>query len=177
MEAHRVQFGKWCSNDAQNAGLLRLVGVVSQAAAKMKARSGGAQGSHDQPNPWGKDGIVVSSKRCLAHVMSVYNGTSAKYGVDVEPLTNVVLVCMRIAAPFCAEVELVPGPPKTEERVMEKASQGDGNYATIRDLGQLSLVVADIELVPNVVDALVECNDFAVGRIKTRLERGLEADL
>ena len=58
-----------------------------------------------------------------------YNGTSAKYGVDVEPLTHVVLACMRIAAPFGAEVELVPGPPKTEERVMEKASQGDGDYA------------------------------------------------
>jgi len=58
---------------------------------------------------------------------------------------------------------------------MEKASQGDGNYAAIRDLGRFSLIVEEIELVPGVVHALVECNDFAVSRIKNRLEPGLEA--
>ena len=53
---------------------------------------------------------------------------------------------------------------------MEKAR--DGNYAAVRDLGRLSLVVADMALVPGVVDALSDCESFDAVRIKNRLDPG-----
>ena len=53
---------------------------------------------------------------------------------------------------------------------MEKAR--DGNYAAVRDLGRLSLVVADIGLVPGVVAALSDCESFEAVRIKNRLDPG-----
>ena len=58
---------------------------------------------------------------------------------------------------------------------MEKASEGDGNYAAIRDMGRLSLIVEDVVLVTGVVDALLACNDFAAIRIKNRLDPGIKA--
>ena len=56
---------------------------------------------------------------------------------------------------------------------MEKAH--DGNYAAVRDLGRLSLIVEDIALVPDVLAALCGCADFEVIRIKNRLDPGYRA--
>ena len=53
---------------------------------------------------------------------------------------------------------------------MEKARDGDGNYAAIRDVGRLSLIIEDILLMPDVVAALCGCQDFEVSRIKNRLD-------
>ena len=42
-------------------------------------------------------------------------------------------------------------------------------------MGRLSLIVNDVVLVPGIVEALFACKDFAVSRIKNRLDPGLEA--
>jgi hypothetical protein len=164
------QFDQWRANDSQNASLLQLRAVVSKADAKCKARDPGAHVSQDQPNPWRNKGIQVSSKRYLTRMLTVYNGTGAKYDVVVNPLREMVAVCERIVARFGAGVKLVPGPPKTEERIMEKARDGEGNYAAIRDVGRLSLIIEDFLLMPDVVEALFDCQDFEVSRIKNRLD-------
>ena len=49
-------------------------------------------------------------------MITVYNGTGAKYDVVVDPLGDVVAACDRIVARFGVGVKLVPGPPKTEEQ-------------------------------------------------------------
>ena len=53
---------------------------------------------------------------------------------------------------------------------MEKARDGEGNYAAIRDVGRLSLIIEDFLLMPDVVEALFDCQDFEVSRIKNRLD-------
>ena len=163
---YHEQFEKWRSNDRQNDSLVKLKGVVSTVKARFTAQNE----SHDQPNPWRKDGITTISKRFLTRMITVYNGTGAKYDVVVDPLADVVAACDRIVARFGVRVKLVPGPPKTEERIMEKARDGDGNYAAIRDVGRLSLIIEDILLMPDVVAALCGCQDFEVSRIKNRLD-------
>lgn len=163
---YHEQFEEWRSNDRQNDSLVKLRGVVSTVKAKFKVRNE----AHDQPNPWRKNGITISSKRYLTRMITVYNGTGAKYDVVVDPLADVVAACDCIVARFGVGVKLVPGPPKTEERIMEKARDGDGNYAAIRDVGRLSLIIEDIVLMPDVVAALCGCQDFEVSRIKNRLD-------
>ena len=74
----------------------------------------------------------------------------------VDPVGDVVSACHRIAAQFGAGVKLVPGPPKKEQRIMEKAQ--DGNYAVVRDLGRLSLIVEDISMVRAILAAPWLCS-------------------
>jgi len=159
-------FEEWCADGS----LVELKNVVSSAKAQFAT-----QDDDDtlQPNPWKGNGIMVTSKRYLARVITVYNGTGAKYDVLVDPVSNAVAVCDRIVAQFGAGVKLVTGPPKKEQRIMEKAH--DGNYARIRDLGRLSLIVDHISLMPGVMRALSDCQDFEVVRIKNRLDPGHEA--
>ena len=85
-------------------------------------------------------------------------------GATVLGWKNVHLHCIN-----CDAFTLVPGPPKTEERIMEK-DQGEHNYAAIRDMGRLSLIVEDLVLMPEVVAALFDCENFDVSRIKNRLD-------
>jgi len=166
---YRELFEQWHSNDAPNSSLFELKGVVSKQNDRIAAKNQKAQVSPDQPNPWGKEGITTSSKRYLTRVITVYNGTGVKYGTTVDPLAHVVTVCNRILLQFGARVTLVPGPPKTEERIMQK-DQGEHNYAAIHDMGRLSLIVEDVVLMPEVVAALFDCEDFDVSRIKNRLD-------
>ena len=158
---YHKQFEEWRANES----LVRLRGVVSKAEAELNDQDDLIQ---EQPNPWSNQGIKATSKRYLARVITVYNGTSSKYDVVIDPVGDVVAACNRIVTQFGAGVKVVPGPPKKETRIMEKAR--DGNYAAVRDLGRLSLVVEDIALVPDVVAALANCQDFVVIRIKNRLD-------
>ena len=155
------QFEQWRASNS----LVELKTVVSIAKSKFKTQD---YEGHEQPNPWNKQGIKVTSKRYLTRVITVYNGTGAKYDVVIDPVGDVVKACGSIVARFGTGVKLVPGPPKKEQRIMEKAR--DGNYAVVRDLGRLSIIVEDISLVPGVIAALSGCPDFEVIRIKNRLD-------
>ena len=154
------QFEEWRASNS----LVELKAVVAQANAKFKTQD---YESQEQPNPWSKKGIKVTSKRYLTRVITVYNGTGAKYDVVINPVGDVVKACDGIVAQLGARVTLLEGPPKKEQRIMEKAR--DGNYSVVRDLGRLSLIVEDISLVPDVIAALSDCHDFEVIRIKNRL--------
>ena len=116
---------------------------------------------------------AFAANRYLTRVITVFNGTGAKYDVVLNPVGDVVEACGAICKGFGAGVTLLPGPPKKEQRIMEKAH--DGNYAAVRDLGRLSLIVENIALVPEVLAALCGCADFEVIRIKNRLDPGHKA--
>jgi hypothetical protein len=162
---YHEQFEEWRADDS----LVQLKGVVTKGEAKFKEECE----RQEQPNPWRKKGIKVTSKRYLTRVLSIYNGTGAKYDVVIDPVGDVVKACDGIVTQFASGVTLLPGPPKKEQRIMEKAH--DGNYARIRDLGRLSLIVESVSLVPGVVAALFACQDFTVIRIKNRLDPNHEA--
>ena len=141
-----------------------------------------------QPNPWGTaeqqpdcfssasslsstgsaSAISTSSKRYLSRIIAVFSGTGAKYGVAFNPVDDVAGACTRAMAVFGEDVELLVGPPKKEQRIMEKAV--DGKYDSVRDLGRFSIIVGDIAMLPDVIAELAACPDFVVVRVKNRLD-------
>ena len=124
---YREQFEEWRGSNS----LVELCVVVSKTKAKVETQDHETQ---EQPNPWHKAGIKVTSKRYLTRVITIYNGTGAKYDVVVDPVGDVVKEIGTIVTQFGAAVAILPGPPKKEQRIMEKAR--DSNYATVHDLGQ-----------------------------------------
>jgi len=163
---YRVKYEAWRSNASQNASLVKLKEVLSTAESKISC----AQKDVNQPNPWDNDGISVHSKRYLTRMLAVYSGSGSQYDVLIDPVKEIKALCGRLVESFGTGVELVPGPAKKKARIMEKVRDGDGNYASVRDVGRLSLVVGDIVLLPDVVVALLDCADFEVTRIKNRLD-------
>ena len=165
-------FGAWRSDEA----LLRLRDVTASLTPRLESPYERVV----QPNPWatakgGGDAISVNSKRYLGRVIAVFSGgDGAKYGVEYNPVDDVVDACTRAIAAFGDDVELITGPPKKEQRIMEKAL--NGNYNTVRDLGRFSLIVGDIKMMPLVLKSLADCPDFAVVRVKNRLDPDHVAD-
>ena len=89
-----------------------------------------------QPNPWSSEGVAPASKRYLSRLLKVFGGQHGTNPVDV-----VAAACAQAVGEFGAGVKLLQGPPKKEQRVMEKARVC--TYDGIRDYGRLSLIVND----------------------------------
>jgi len=173
-------FGEWREDDV----LVRL----RDAAAALTQRLESPDEWVAQPNPWGTaeqqadcfssasslnsagsaSAIPTNSKRYLGRIIAVFSGTGAKYGVAFNPVDDVAGACARVMAVFGEDVELLMGPPKKEQRIMEKAV--DGKYDSVRDLGRFSLIIGDIAMLPNVIAKLAACPDFVVVRVKNRLD-------
>ena len=173
-------FGEWREDDV----LIRLRG----AAAALTPLLGSPYERVAQPNPWGaveqqadcfnsasslnsaggSSAILTDSKRYLGRIIAVFSGAGAKYGVDFNPVDDVASACSRVMAMFGEDVELLMGPPKKEQRIMEKAV--NGRYDSVRDLGRFSLLVGDIAMLPDVIGELATCPDFVVVRVKNRLD-------
>ena len=116
-----------------------------------------------QPNPWRDEGIEPSSKRYLARLLEVFGGARG-----VNPLDTVATACAAVAAEFGPAVRLVRGPPKKEQRVMEKARAC--SYDGVRDYGRLSLITDDAPATPRLVERLGACTEFELVRAKNRLD-------
>ena len=120
-----------------------------------------------QPNPWQIDRIEPSSKRYLTRILDVFSSEDSK-----NPVCAVAAACEQAVAEFGLAVKVKKGPPKKEERIMEKAAMM--GYDTIRDYGRLSLIVSDVK-VPEVVRRLYFCPAFKLVRAKNRLDSELDA--
>ena len=183
LSQHASEYNKLFDVWRTDESLLRLKPVLVDAAA-MITTGPYADMALLQPNPWEEDDIKVDSKRYLSRVIAVFSGSGSKYGVDIDPTADVVAACVGAMNHFGAAVEIIQGPPKQEQRIMEKArsytsesSDGtDGSYNVVRDLGRLSLIISDISMVPDVVKALTDCQGFRMARTKNRLDPSYNAD-
>ena len=116
-----------------------------------------------QPNPWNTIGIDPTSKRYLSRLIEVFSSTK-----DATPVNVVAGACDQATTVFGTGIRLLIGPPKKEERIMQKAQGSD--YNSIRDYGRLSLIVADAADVPHVVQCLSLCPSIELLRAKNRLD-------
>ena len=180
MSKYNEVFDLWRSENRSSEALVRLQRDVLQLTPASEA--------YDlvvQPNPWSTDdakngrtgGIHVNSKRYLSRIIAVFSGKGAeydKYGIKNDPVEYVVAACTRAVAAFGTVVKVLKGPPKKEQRILEKAR--DGNYSVVRDLGRLSLIVNDVAMIPDVINILSQSHDFVLVRVKNRLDPGHNAD-
>lgn len=120
-----------------------------------------------QPNPWENGGIVPSSKRYLMKALDVFSSTE-----NGNPLSIVTAACKQAVAKFGTAVEVVEGPLKQEQRIMEKAQTC--SYDEIRDYARLSLIASG-DVVPDVVQCLCSCPEFRLVRAKNRLDPAYNA--
>ena len=158
-------FNTWREDDV----LIRLRGVTAALTPRLESPYEQVL----QPNPWATqegsdDNIRVNSKRYLSRVIAVFTGDGAQYGVAINPVDDVMNACTRAMAVFGEDIELLKGPPKKEQRIMEKAT--NGKYDSVRDLGRFSLLVGDIAMLPAVITELAACPEFVVVRVKNRLD-------
>ena len=166
-------FGSW-RREACLAHLKQVIEVWETAVAKQRKGPDALL----QPNPWAPQGIGVESKRYLSRVISVFTGTGSKHGTPRDPSDCVAEKCAAMLEDieFGAHVELIKGPPKQEERIMEKArgsSHGDRlRFDAIHDYGRISLIVDTVSMVPRVVQRLLhaELAAFEGIRVKNRLD-------
>ena len=118
-----------------------------------------------QPNPWQSKDIKATSKRYLDRIIEVFSDPTTS-----NPVHIVSTACTEALAEIGEKVELKTGSPKKEKRILEKA-QADSKYDAIRDYGRMTLIVKDMEYMPNVVKRLSSCPYvFKLIRAKNRLD-------
>ena len=134
LHVHSTKYTKLFDGWRKEESLLKLRPVFVDVAARISTGPY-ANVALVQPNPWEADDIKVDSKRYLSRVIAVFGGGGAKYGVDIDPAADVVAACAGVVDEFGADIELIKGPPKKEQRIMEKArsAASDGQGCTCRE--------------------------------------------